>query len=260
MRIPLFQIDAFTDQVLKGNPAAVCLLDAWLDDALLQAIAAENNLSETAFLVGGEGRYALRWFTPTTEIDLCGHATLASGFVIFEELEPLAETLHFDTRSGVLRVERRGDLIEMDFPAFAAVPCPCPKALVQGLGLEPSETLRSAQLVAVFEHEEAIRSLRPDFARLAALDDTGIVVATAPGLDTDFVSRVFAPRLGIPEDPVTGSAHCVLAPYWAERLGRPRLHARQLSLRGGDVFCEWRGDRVGLSGRAVRYLAGEIFV
>lgn len=257
MKLRLFQVDAFASEVFEGNPAAVCPLDRWLDDALLQAIAAENNLSETAFVVAADDGYALRWFTPVAEVDLCGHATLAAAHVLWIHLGETHERLGFDTRSGRLEVERADGLLRMDFPATLPAPVEVPPALVDALGAEPIEVLAAFDVVAVYADEAQVRALAPDFARLSEVDARGVLV-TAPGRHADFVSRCFFPRLGVNEDPVTGSAHCELAPYWASRLGRDRLDARQLSSRGGRVRCEVRGDRVVLAGTAVDYLVGEI--
>jgi PhzF family phenazine biosynthesis protein len=258
MLIPIFQIDAFTDRTFRGNPAAVCFLEAWPEDALMQSIAAENHLSETAFLVCDGERYGLRWFTPQTEVDLCGHATLASAYVIFRFLQPALNEVVFDTRSGELRVYRDGDLLRMDFPASLPVSCSIPENLATALGRAPLQVMRAGtQLLAVFADEDEVRQLAPDMAALRKLDAQGVIV-TAPGSEDDFVSRYFAPAVGVPEDPVTGSAHCVLTPYWAERLVRPRLRARQVSQRGGEILCELRGDRVALTGQAVLFLRGEI--
>jgi PhzF family phenazine biosynthesis protein len=257
MNIPIYQVDAFTSRLFAGNPAAVCPLDRWLDDALMQAIAAENNLAETAFFVAQAGQYGLRWFTPTTEVDLCGHATLATAFVIFSELDTERTTVTFETRSGELTVRREGELLTMDFPALAPEACEPPEALLAGLGQAPREVFAAMDYLAIFDTEAQVRALRPDMARISQLDRRG-VIASAPGTRSDFVSRYFAPAAGIPEDPVTGSAHCMLTPYWARRLGKPRLHALQVSARGGELFCEDRGDRVLLSGRAVKYLHGAI--
>ncbi len=265
MKIPLYQLDAFTDRPFEGNPAAVCPLEAWLDDGVLQKIAAENNLSETAFFIRddeSEGNgFGLRWFTPVSEVDLCGHATLATAWVIFNRLAPDRGTLRFETRSGELIVERGdGDLLVMDFPARPAVPCEAPRALVGGLGAEPVEVLASERdYLAVFAAEDEVRKLKPDFARLRGLDRLGII-ASSPGESADFVSRFFAPSVGVPEDPVTGSAHCTLVPYWAARLGRGEatLEARQISARGGRLTCRLLGDRVTIAGRAALYLCGEI--
>ncbi|MBI4765135.1 MAG: PhzF family phenazine biosynthesis protein [Deltaproteobacteria bacterium] len=260
MDIPFYQIDAFTDRVFAGNPAGVCFLERWLKDNVLQSIAAENNVSETAFLVPAGTGYELRWFTPKVEVDLCGHATLASALAVFEFINPQIHQVEFQTRkSGLLSVSRQGDLLTMDFPARRPVPCLPPDGLDKILGLPPVQTFQSRDLMAVYKTEEQVRSLQPDMDKLAALD-TFAVIVTAPGRNCDFVSRFFAPRVGVPEDPVTGSAHCSLIPYWSERLGKKNLHARQLSERGGELFCLDQGDRVSIGGRAVAYLSGTIRV
>jgi PhzF family phenazine biosynthesis protein len=263
MRLPLYQVDAFTDRLFAGNPAAVCPLEAWLPDATMQAIAAENNLAETAFFLREGEDYALRWFTPAVEVDLCGHATLASAFVIMTRLEPGRERVAFRTlRAGTLGVSREGEGYAMDFPARPALPVAERDArLAAALGKPPVEALAAARdYLVVYAQAADVASLAPDLAALAALDRTAVIV-TAPGQDgVDFVSRFFAPALGVPEDPVTGSAHCTLAPYWAERLGKERLEARQLSRRGGTLACTVAGDRVAISGRAVLYLEGTIHV
>jgi PhzF family phenazine biosynthesis protein len=255
MRIPLYQIDAFTSRLFSGNPAAVCPLEDWLADGVLRAIAAENNLSETAFFVKRGERYHLRWFTPSLEVDLCGHATLASAFVILNELEPSRDAVVFDTLSGELRVSRDGGLLSMDFPARPPEPCALPPKLVEALGAAPQTTLASRDLMAVFATEDEVRSLAPKMAVLAEVD-TFAVIVTAPGNKVDFVSRFFAPRAGVDEDPVTGSAHSTLVPYWAKRLNRPALHALQVSHRGGELWCEDRGKRVIIKGSSVKYLEG----
>lgn len=265
MRIPIFQLDAFSDRTFEGNPAAVCPLDAWLEDDVLQKIAAENNLSETAFFVRDAGsdatEFELRWFTPVSEVDLCGHATLASAWVILNLLSRDRARVAFGTRSGELTVERGEDgQLLMDFPARPAVPRDAPRALVEGLGAAPAAVLASDRdYLVVLEDEDDVRKLKPDFARLRGLDRLGII-ASAPGVSADFVSRFFAPSVGVPEDPVTGSAHCTLVPYWAERLGRgdAPLDARQISARGGTLVCRHLGDRVTIAGRAALYLTGEI--
>jgi PhzF family phenazine biosynthesis protein len=257
MNIPLYQIDAFTSTPFAGNPAAVCPLERWLDDELLQAIAAENNLSETAFFVPRSDHYTLRWFTPTTEVELCGHATLAAAFVIFDELAPALQSVAFETASGRLVVQRDGDLLALDFPTLAPEACEIPQTLLEGLGATPRAVLAAMDYLAVYDSEDQVRALRPNMERLCQLDRRG-VIATAPGVRADFVSRFFAPASGIPEDPVTGSAHCTLTPYWAARLSRPRLHALQLSPRGGELFCEDRGERTIIAGRAAKYLYGTI--
>lgn len=266
MRIPLYQIDAFTDRVFSGNPAAICPLEGtadWPADALLQSIAVENNLSETAFLLAGRDPVPLRWFTPEMEVDLCGHATLAAACVLFRFLEPGRREVVFSSRSGPLPVTAEGDLLALDFPARPGEPVPAPPpALLEGLGGQPLEVRRARDFLVAYATAAEVRALRPDMTLLAGLDALG-VIATAPGDaeeggGPDFVSRFFAPGAGIPEDPVTGSAHCTLVPYWAERLGRTKLHARQVSPRGGELWCEARGDRVRIAGRAVCYLRGEI--
>ncbi len=257
MKLPLYHVDAFAGRVFAGNPAAVVPLERWLDDHTLQAIAAENNLSETAFLVGGRGQYEIRWLTPTTEVDLCGHATLASAHVVFTTLEPGSKAVSFRSKSGPLIVTRDEDLLALDFPARPPQPLPVPEALVMAMGRKPREVFTARDVMAVFDTEEEVRSLLPDREGLAGLEYFAVIV-TAPGHEVDFVSRFFAPRQGIPEDPVTGSAHCMLVPYWARRLGKPRLHALQVSPRGGELHCEDRGDRVKIAGRAVQYLEGTI--
>ena len=257
MYIPLYQIDAFTGRVFAGNPAAVCPLAEWLEDSVLQSIALENNLSETAFFVRRDERFALRWFTPAVEVDLCGHATLASAFVILNYLEPSLDAAVFDTRSGELVVRRDGDLLSMDFPARPPAPCPMPGKLEAALGRRPVATFAARDLMALFESEAEVRALQPKMDLLAQVE-TFAVIVTAPGADADFVSRFFAPRGGVSEDPVTGSAHCTLAPYWSGRLGKRSLYARQVSARGGELWCEDRGDRVVIKGRAVRFMEGRI--
>jgi PhzF family phenazine biosynthesis protein len=262
MRLPIYQIDAFTDRVFAGNPAAVVPLEAWLPDATMQAIAAENNLAETAFFVGEGDEYALRWFTPTVEVDLCGHATLAAAFVIFERLAPTRDRVAFQTlKAGTLTVARAADRLMLDFPLWRPAPVATPAALSEALGRAPAATLIARErYVAIFGNEEEVAALAPDFRALAPIGGDG-VVATGPGHgDCDFVSRYFAPAAGIDEDPVTGSSHCVLVPYWAERLGKTRLRARQVSRRGGDLFCALDGDRVSIAGRAVLYLEGMITI
>ncbi|MBN2243435.1 MAG: PhzF family phenazine biosynthesis protein [Acidobacteria bacterium] len=257
--IQFYQIDAFASRAFAGNPAGVCLLGEWLPDEILQSIASENNLPETAFLVRRKGLYDLRWFTPTVEVDLCGHATLASGHAIFEFVDRDAGRIEFRSKSGALSVERKDDLLFLDFPSRKPLPCPAPDGLASILGREPSEVLSSRDLMAVLENEDAVSALDPDPDSVAKLDNFALIV-TAPGRNSDFVSRFFAPRAGIPEDPVTGSAHCTLIPYWAERLNKKNLHALQLSRRGGELFCTDRDDRVSIGGRCVTYLSGTIFL
>jgi predicted PhzF superfamily epimerase YddE/YHI9 len=233
MTIPIYQVDAFTMGSFSGNPAAVCPLNAWLDDDTMQDIAAENNLSETAFIVAGEGSYGLRWFTPAIEVDLCGHATLAAAYVVLNHLQPELDSVSFDTVSGRLTVTRDGDRLSMDFPARAPKQVAASKALTDALGEAPSEVYESRDILALYEDE-------------------------ARGDHVDFVSRFFVPKAGIAEDPVTGSAHCTLVPFWAERLGRSQLVAHQVSARGGELHCEHRGDRVIISGQCTLFLTGSI--
>jgi PhzF family phenazine biosynthesis protein len=259
VKLPIYQVDAFARRLFAGNPAAVCPLNEWLDDATMQSIAAENNLSETAFLVRRGECYDLRWFTPVSEVDLCGHATLGSAFVVFEYLDRDARSVRFNTRSGELRVERKGDLLSMDFPARPPQACEPDTALAAALGKAPQELWASRDYMAVYESEEEVRALAPDMKALAAVGHFAAIV-TAPGREADFVSRFFAPAGGVDEDPVTGSAHCTLVPYWSKRLGKTELRALQVSSRGGELFCRDRGDRVEMAGRAVPYLEGFINV
>ncbi|MEY2343255.1 PhzF family phenazine biosynthesis protein [Acidithiobacillus sp. IBUN Pt1247-S3] len=257
MKLKQYQVDAFTDKVFGGNPAAVVPLSSWPDDSLLQAIAEENNLSETAFFVSSEKGYKLRWFTPVKEVDLCGHATLATAHVIFEILGYTKQVITFETRSGELFVEKKGRQLEMNFPARPPKPCDLSEILVQGLGQRPIEVLAADDYLAIFDSEATVRAIKPDHALLAQLDLRGVIVS-APGADADFVSRFFAPKYGVPEDPVTGSAHCELAPYWANRLGKNALSAKQVSKRGGNIACEVKADRVFLSGVAVTFMEAEL--
>jgi PhzF family phenazine biosynthesis protein len=262
--LPLYQVDAFTNRPFTGNPAAVCPTEGALPEALMQDVAAENNLSETAFFHRQGDAYSLRWFTPTVEVDLCGHATLASAFVIMTELEPSRTEVAFRTRSGALTVRREADgLLVMDFPARPALPAPqLAASMAAALGAPPVEVGRTpgGVVLAVLDTAQAVRRASPDMAAIARLGDT--VCVTAPGdgkpAGVDFVSRYFAPAHGIPEDPVTGSSFCTLAPYWAARLEKPALRARQVSARGGDVRCEPRGDRVLIGGQAVLVIKGTL--
>jgi PhzF family phenazine biosynthesis protein len=256
MKLKQYQIDAFARRVFQGNPAAICPLEYWLDDDLLQAIAMENNLSETAFFVPVEGGFHLRWFTPVREVELCGHATLACAHVLFNLLGFTEDTIHFQTLSGKLLVKRNGELLEMDFPSMPPVPCDIPDLLAEALGTEPREILAAEDYFVVVDSEAQVRAMQPDFFKLAQLDKRGVIV-TAPGDNVDFVSRFFAPKAGIPEDPVTGSAHCTLTPYWSKQLGKASLVARQISKRGGEVQCEMKGERVGLAGYAVTFMEAE---
>jgi len=259
VELRLLQIDTFTDVVLGGNPAAVCPLDTWLDESTMQAIAAENNLSETAFFMPeGEG-FNLRWFTPNVEVDLCGHATLAAAYVVFEELRPDAQRVDFATKSGRLTVVREGADLVMDFPAQPAAPVEPPELLLGALGEPPIEMLAGADYVAVFENATAVARLRPDLGMLMQLDRRG-VVATAPGDDADYVLRFFAPKNAVPEDPVSGNVQTALVPYWSHKLGKPRMTVRQLSARGGAMVCEDHGERISIAGRAVRYMDARISV
>jgi PhzF family phenazine biosynthesis protein len=259
-----FQVDAFTDRVFSGNPAAVCPLETWLSEQEMLSIAAENNLSETAFFVREDGEYHLRWFTPKAEVQLCGHATLATAFVILNVLQPGSKSARFQTCTGPLLVHREGDYLAMDFPALPASQCPAPpRELVKGLSPAPSIVLQTGGTAAernyfgVYENEDDLRNATPDLALLEKLHPAGVCI-TAPGKQVDFVSRYFAPSYGIPEDPVTGSTHCTLGPYWSDRLKKPVLQAQQVSPRGGELIVEPQGQRVTLKGKAVLYLTGTI--
>ncbi|WP_100643493.1 PhzF family phenazine biosynthesis protein [Alteromonas facilis] len=257
MQLPIFQVDAFTTSCFGGNPAAVCPLPYWLDDSTLQKIADENNLSETAFFVVSGGKIALRWFTPEAEVDLCGHATLAAAHVLHTHLQHPEKTLKFDTRSGTLIVNCNVAGYEMDFPATEIKPVATPATLQRALNVPIVETLVGFDYIVRVESEVELRELAPDLALLGELDLRGVVV-TAPGEQCDFVSRCFFPKLRVNEDPVTGSAHCELAPYWALELNKSTLHARQISKRSGDITCTLKDDRVVLLGQAVDYLQGTI--
>ena len=257
-RVPIYQVDAFTDKLFSGNPAAVCPLEEWLPDDKLQAIALENNLSETAYFVRDGGGYQLRWFTPGCEVDLCGHATLASAYVLFHELGERSDILRFHTKSGELRVRRQGDMLALDFPARPPAPVkPDANLLPALLGPKPQAVLGARDYLVRYEAEEQVRNLTPDLEQLKKIDRFAVIV-TAPGTDSDFVSRFFAPAKGVPEDPVTGSAHCTLVPYWAEQLGKTSLHAKQVGRRGGELFCKLNRDRVELAGHATLFLRGSI--
>lgn len=257
MKLPIYQIDAFADKPLQGNPAAVCPLSSWLSDQTLQAIAEENNLAETAFLVEEAGGYRIRWFTPTKEVDLCGHATLAAAHALFDGVCRDRNEIAFVSKSGILRVLREEDSLTLDFPIDRGIRCDAPEALIKGLGAEPRECYRASDYLAVFDSSKDVVTLFPDFRALEELDLRGVIV-TAPGESEDFVSRFFAPKCGIDEDPVTGSAHCTLAPYWAEKLGKHVLTAKQLSRRTGRLICKVADDRVFISGRTVAYMEGQI--
>ncbi len=259
MKLPIFQLDAFAGRQFGGNPAAVVILPKWLPDETLQAIAQENNLAETAFVVPSEKIFDLRWFTPEVEMDLCGHATLASAHVILHHGYATESKVVFRYQGGTLTVTREQDLLAMKFPARPPTEIGCDASVADALGAMPSELHRSRDLLAVFDSQDEVEKLRPDLAAVAKLD-TFAVIASAPGQRCDFVSRFFAPGAGIPEDPATGSSHCTLIPYWSNRLGKGQLHALQLSRRGGEFFCENHGERVKIAGRVYEYLRGEIYV
>jgi PhzF family phenazine biosynthesis protein len=260
MNVPIYQVDAFSSKLFGGNPAAICPLDHWLPNATLQSIAAENNVSETAYYIPKNGGFHIRWFTPGVEVDLCGHATLASAHVIMDiRREVTGGRVSFESKSGELIVTRQDDLYALDFPARPPIETKFDNKLFEALGAQPKMVLGARDYLCVFETEAEVRALKPDMQKLAAIDRFATIV-TAPGTDCDFVSRFFAPAKGVPEDPVTGSAHCTLTPYWATRLGKSKLFARQVSPRGGELWCEHRGDRVTIAGRAVKYLEGTIVV
>lgn len=259
MHIPFYRVNSFAREPFSGNPAGVCLLDKWLPDEMLQSIAAENNMSETAFLVPREDDYDLRWFSPAVEVDLCGHGTLASAHVIFDVVSKDAKRVTFMSKSGRLSVEKQDGLLWLDFPSLKPAPCVVPDGLETVLGVAPSNVLAARDLMVVFDDEQIVRDLKPDMEGIARLDFQGLIV-TAPGSRLDFVSRFFAPSIGVPEDPVTGAAHCTLIPYWAERLNKADLHAFQLSRRGGELFCRNRSERVSIGGRAVTYCSGTITI
>lgn len=260
MKIPIYQVDAFTNRTFQGNPAAVCPLKEWIDDEVMLNIAAENNLSETAFVVHKfENEYELRWFTPKSEIDLCGHATLATAFVVFNFIDAGLTEVKFHTKSGLLTVTKEGSLLTMTFPSREGVQCDVPDALVKGLGKVPKEVYLARDYLAVFESEEDILNLEIDLDELKKLSAFG-VIATARGKEVDFVSRFFAPNVGIDEDPVTGSAHCTLIPYWKKVLQKTDFVALQLSERGGKLVCIDLGELVQISGEAVVYLEGNIYI
>ena len=257
MKLTIYQIDAFAEKPFEGNPAAVIPLEEWLSDEIMQAIAEENNLAETAFVVPTNNGFHIRWFTPSREANLCGHATLASAYVLFNLLGYKGHRVSFESLSGLLSVSKTGELLTLDFPAQPPKPCDIPSILAEGLGRAPIECLKSNDYLAVFESEEDVLGIDPDHHLLQQLDLRG-VIATAPSLEYDFVVRFFAPKYGIPEDSVTGSAYTQLIPYWARKLGKSTVNARQVSARGGNVFCELQGDRVLISGSAVKYMEGTI--
>ncbi|MCB0730054.1 MAG: PhzF family phenazine biosynthesis protein [Ignavibacteriae bacterium] len=259
MKLKIFQVDAFTSKVFGGNPAAVIPLENWLDDKILQNIGLENNLSETAFFVKEKEGYRIRWFTPTSEVDLCGHATLASSFVLFNILNKKENVIKFNSRSGELLVEKNDDLISLNFPARNPQKIETPENLLATLTERPSEILFDKSIICVFENEDIVRNLKPKVKDFLNVNTHGVII-TAPGENVDFVSRFFAPDVGIDEDPVTGYAHTLLIPYWAKRLAKDKLHALQVSQRGGELFCENLNGRVKISGNAVLYLEGEITI
>ena len=262
-----YVVDVFTDEAFSGNPAGVCLLDGWLPDEMMQNIATENNLSETAFLVKQDDYYDLRWFTPEIEVDLCGHATMGSAYVLFKFVETAADILSFHTQSGVLTVEQKDNLLRMDLPSRPVVSVPQYESIKNALVIDKFDVYKSADILVVIDSEAALKHISPDFEMLKRVkyeaemngDNFGVIV-TAPGVDCDFVSRFFAPNAGINEDPVTGRAHCVLIPYWSKRLGKTAMTAKQISKRGGKLWCENAGDRVIISGEAVLYMIGEIIL
>lgn len=257
MKINLYQVDAFADKLFSGNPAAVCPLEEWLPDEVLQNIAAENNLSETAFFVKQNNYYHLRWFTPTIEVDLCGHATLASGYVLFNILNVDSDEIVFESLSGKLEVSRERDLISLNFPARRPQKIELTNEHLRCINFKPIEAHYHTKLLLLLNSEEEVNNAVADFEVIKLLKSDGLII-TATGNEVDFVSRYFAPHAGIPEDPVTGSAHTVLTPFWSKRIGKKRLFARQLSKRGGDLTCEDLGDRIKISGTAILYLKGEI--
>ncbi|MGB5500715.1 MAG: PhzF family phenazine biosynthesis protein [Maribacter sp.] len=260
MKLKIYQIDAFADKVFSGNPAAVCIMDKWLDASLMQQIAAENNLAETAFVVKDNGKYHIRWFTPEIEVDLCGHATLASAFVLFNHYNPDADTIDFHShKSGPLTVEKGNDgYYVMDFPNDVLEKVESISALNEAIGINPKQTFKGkTDYLLIYNSQKTIEEIEPNFFLLDKVNARGVIVS-AKGKDVDFVSRFFAPQSGIPEDPVTGSAHTTLTPYWSKVLGKNVLFAKQLSQRGGNLICEDQGKRVKISGKAVFYLEGEI--
>jgi PhzF family phenazine biosynthesis protein len=260
MNLSIYQADAFADELFRGNPAAVIPLTEWLPASLMQKIALENNLSETAFFIPGDGCYHLRWFTPTTEVSLCGHATLATAHILFKHMGYEGDVIHFQTQSGILPVSREGDLLYLNFPASKLTSFPTPQGLTKALGLRPLEVMVSGKnLMAVYKNESEVRNIYPDFQLLIKLAYKGIII-TAAGHQADFVSRFFAPLMGINEDPATGSAHTLLIPYWSHFLGKSVLFSHQVSHRGGFIHCEMLDDRVRIGGKAVTYLQGTLYV
>lgn len=257
MRLEYYHIDAFAEEAFSGNPAGVCFLNQWLPDDVMQKIALENGVPETAFIVTGTNDYKIRWFTPKVEVDLCGHATLASAHVLFHHKGVSDKAIHFISNSETLMVENTGKMLVLNFPSRPPFPCVAPPELASALGQIPLEVLASRDYLVLLPSEEIVRNLEPDMALLRRLDRFGLIV-TAKGEKADFVSRFFCPGEGIPEDPVTGSSHCTLIPYWAKKLGKTSLDALQVSPRGGRLCCQYLGDRVRIGGRAVTYSQGFI--
>ena len=261
MRLEVFQVDAFTNELFSGNPAAVCILNEWLPENLMLKMAAEHNLAETAFVVPGEDDYLLKWFTPEIEMDLCGHATLATAHVLFQEIGIDAQRVVFVTNSGKLQVERRNDRYIMDFPSRPPKPSDLPVEILESIGMQPRDVMKHRDYVLIYDNEELIRSLQPEASKMNRINlDPGGVIVTAPGYEVDFVSRFFTPQASIFEDPVTGSAHCSLIPYWSGVLKKNKMIARQLSQRGGTLYCEQMDDRVRIGGQAVTYSRSQIFL
>lgn len=259
MKLQIYQIDAFASSSFEGNPAAVVPLEEWLPDATMQAIAQENNLAETAFYVATNNGFHIRWFTPIREVELCGHATLAAAHVLFTIVGYQGDMLSFDSRSGTLSVAKSGNLLSLDFPCQAPLQCDTPDPLVQGLGKKPTDCLSHSDYIAVLEHEQDVLELAPDPESLKQLGLRGVIV-TAPSSTYDFVARFFAPKFGIPEDSVTGSAYTQLVPYWSQRMGKTTFHAKQVSARGGELWCSLEQERVKISGHAVTYMQGTIAI
>ncbi len=257
MKLSIYQIDAFAKKTFEGNPAAICPLQEWLADDILLSIAEENNLSETAFFIATKEGFHIRWFTPLTEVDLCGHATLAAAFVIFNYLDYRQDTISFESKSGTLMVSRNETLLVMDFPSQPPTPCSLPIEIERALKIKPVECLKSEDYIIVLENEQQVLDAKPELSLISNIDLRGIIL-TAKSNSYDFVSRFFAPKYGIDEDPVTGSAYTQLTPYWAKQLDKNKLHSKQISSRGGELFCELLDNRVSIAGYAVKYLQGEI--
>ena len=260
-QLEIFQVDAFSNKTFGGNPAAVCPLEDWLPDETLQNIALENNLSETAFFVPTDKGFHLRWFTPTVEVDLCGHATLATAFVIFDQLDYEQDIITFETRSGDLHVHKKPHGLMMDFPVWTYERAAPPAILEEALGHKPDAVFSGHDWIAYYEDPELIKKIEPNMDTLAQFEDARAVIVTAEGKgEIDFISRFFGPRVGVPEDPVTGSAHCILTPFWADKLDKTSLRAYQASARGGNLLCELKGERVEITGQAVLYMKGTVYV